>query len=457
MDKQKASILIVDDDSAVVGSARMFLKQKFTNIQALTNPGLIPDLFSDHDFDVVMLDMNFQKGETNGSQGFKWLDWIKRRNPATQVICMTAYGEIDIAVRTIKIGAIDFVIKPWENEKLYATILSALKLRDSRLEIDRLKSTQKELVKGINSHGEHIIGRSIAMQKILETAEKVAQTDANIMLLGENGTGKEVLAKMIHNRSHRHERSFIRVDLGALQENLFESELFGHVKGAFTDARDDKIGRFELARQGTLLLDEIGNLPMTLQAKLLTALQSNQIQKVGSSEIVETDVRLISATNMPLYDMVSKATFRQDLLYRINTVEIVIPPLRHRQEDIPLLLDHFLSIYCRKYDRPQMKIQKSDMKKLQKYHWPGNIRELQHAVERMVIMSEDNELDLMSILAPNRNRIKSDQEENFNLMENEKTLILRALEKNNGNVTQTAKDLGIDRLALYRRFNKFGI
>lgn len=454
--KVEANILIVDDDPAVLGTARIYLKQQFTHIQATTNPGLIPELMYEHNVDVVLLDMNYRRGEIDGKEGFGWLAKIHEIDRDVQVICMTAYGEIDIAVKAIKAGASDFVIKPWENEKLFSTIQSALKLRKSTREVDKLRNTQRKLTEDVYEEFKHIIGNSLPMQKVFKTIQKVADTDANVLILGENGTGKELVARAIHAHSARGEKVIIRVDLGVLNENLLESELFGHVRGAFTDARDDKYGRFELASGGSLFLDEIGNLSPPSQAKLLTAIQNGQVSRLGSNAIIDVDIRLICATNMPLYQMVEEGSFRQDLLYRINTVEVQLPPLRQRKEDIPDLLAHYLSIYRRKYNKPTLRFNKSDIKKLQRYTWPGNVRELQHSVERMVIMAEYDQLDVRDVLHDST-AVPTFQAENFNLLDNEKALILRALEKNNGNVTQTARDLGIDRLALYRRFNKFGI
>lgn len=457
MEKMKASILVSDDDSAVLGTARIYLKQHFTEIHTTTNPGVIPELMQANQIDIVLLDMNYKRGEIDGEEGFHWLRRVKEIDSSVQVICMTAYGEIDLAVQTIKEGAADFVIKPWENEKLYATILSTIKLRFSTLEVDKLKGTQQKLSEDSNQSFQHMIGDSLPMRKILNTVEKVAGTDANVLLLGENGTGKELIARMIHHRSLRGTKVLIRVDLGALHENLFESELFGHLKGAYTDAKEDKHGRFELADGGTLFLDEIGNLSLNHQAKLLTALQSSEVTRIGSNHAVKVDIRLVCATNVPLYAMVEEQKFRQDLLYRINTVEIQIPPLRQRQEDIPPLVEHYLKAYCKKYNKEEIKAGKADLKILKSYHWPGNIRELQHAMERMVIMSDDQKLDLGDLIGGKTLERNDALTQSFNLQENEKVLILKALEKNNGNVTQTAKDLGIDRLALYRRFNKFGI
>ncbi len=457
MAKTEAKILVVDDDIDVLNTARMYLKQQFTLVQIENNPELIPQHFDRENFDVVLLDMNFKKGENDGKDGLKWLNQILNIDPNTIVILITAYGELDLAVKAVKAGATDFISKPWKNEKLFGTIQSALQLRQSKLEVDRLKNTQKTLVDQIDQKFGDFIGESLPIQKVFGLIEKVGPTDANVLILGENGTGKELAARALHRQSERNNEVFINVDLGSISETLFESELFGHVKGAFTDAKEDKPGRFELASGGTLFLDEIGNLSLPLQAKLLTVLQQRKVSRVGSGKETPIDIRLVCATNMPLYDMVKEGSFRQDLLYRINTVEIRMPSLSERKDDIDLLVKHFMELYGKKYKKDKMRIDQNTLSKLKRYDWPGNIRELQHAIERAIILCEGNKLTPEDFLLSTSRGNTTDEEDILNLSEMEKRLILKALDKHNGNVTRAAKELGIDRLALYRRLQKYGL
>ena len=454
--KTPANILIVDDDRDVLETARMFLKQEVSRVDILERPEKIPIILGENDYDVILLDMNFKKGVNDGEEGFHWLSEILKIDPQAIVILITAYGEVDIAVKAMKNGATDFVLKPWKNQKLLGTILSALQLRKSKKEVVRLQETQKSLNKDINQPYENFIGKSPAIQRVKDLIKKVGSTDADVLILGENGTGKELVARAIHNISPRNEQVFINVDLGAITETLFESELFGHVKGAFTDAKQDKAGRFELAAGGTLFLDEIGNLSLPLQAKLLTVLQNRQVRRVGSNKEVSIDVRLVCATNMPLYDMIYNNEFRQDLLYRINTVEIRIPALRERIDDLPLLAEHFLNTYKKKYQKNDLRIDPNVLDKLKGYHWPGNIRELQHTVERAVILSDGPVIQSVDMFinsaAPAQRNVQP-----ATLDEMERDFILQSLELNNGNITQTAKELGLTRTALYRRMKKHGI
>ncbi len=455
--KSDGHILVVDDDLDVLATARMFLKQEFIHVQIESDPTRIVSHLERENYDVVLLDMNFKKGESDGSEGMKFLNTILDHNPSITVIPMTAYGEIALAVKAVKAGATDFISKPWKNEKLLATINAAMKLRRSTVENERLKKTHEVLSQDLAQGYTTFIGQSPSIARVFETIEKVAPTDASVLILGENGTGKELAARALQRSSLRADKVFITVDLGALSENLFESELFGHVKGAFTDAKENKPGRFELADGGTIFLDEIGNLSPALQAKLLTIIQSQKVTRVGSSKETPIDVRVVCATNMDLYEMVKDGSFRQDLLYRINTVEINIPPLRDRADDIPLLIKHFLSIYGKKYHKPKMRIDQSLMSILQKNHWPGNIRELQHTIERAVILSDQNIIDIESLALFDQPQKKEATDDLLDLAENEKKLIIRALEMHNGNITRAAKELGIDRLALYRRIEKYGI
>ena len=457
MPKTEAKILIVDDDVDVLHTARIYLKQQFTLVQIENTPENIPAHFERESFDLVLLDMNFKKGENDGAAGLHWLNTILEIDPNVIVILITAYGELDLAVKAIKAGATDFIAKPWKNEKLYGTITSALQLRQSKLEVDRLKNTQKTLNSDINQKFESFLGESLPMQKVFSLIEKVGPTDANVLILGENGTGKELAARALHRNSTRKDEVFINVDLGSISETLFESELFGHVRGAFTDAKEDKPGRFELASGGTLFLDEIGNLSLPLQAKLLTALQQRKVMRVGSGKEIPVDIRLVCATNMPLYDMVKEGTFRQDLLYRINTVEVRMPSLSERKDDIELLVKHFMDMYGKKYQKTKMRIDQGTISKLKRYHWPGNIRELQHAIERAIILADGNKITSDDFFLQPSKSGDSDAEAILNISEMEKRLILKALDKHNGNVTRAAKDLGLDRLALYRRLQKYGL
>ena len=363
-------------------------------------------------------------------------------------------------VKAIKVGATDFVLKPWENEKLLATIYSAMRLHETKVEVANLRSRQQLLSADADNKFHDIIGNSLAMQHVYKTIERVAITDANVLILGENGTGKEVIARSIHRNSLRAEEPFIGVDMGAISESLFESELFGHMKGSFTDAKEDRPGRFEVAHKGTLFLDEIANLSLPLQAKLLSVLQSRQVTRVGSNKAKDVDIRLISATNMPILDMVKDNKFRQDLLYRINTIEIQIPALRDRREDIPLLANHFLNVYDRKYQKNVRAISESAMKILQKYNWPGNVRELQHALERAVIMSNSQVLnpeDFFFSSNASRNEESNVTLDDYHLEEVEKILIRKVLTKHDGNITQAASELGLTRSSLYRRLEKYGL
>jgi DNA-binding NtrC family response regulator len=448
------NLLIIDDDHDVLETARMFLKQEFTNVQIEPLPEKIPALLASADYDVILLDMNFKKGVNDGEEGLYWLQQILKMDPQAVVILITAYGEVDLAVKAMKNGAVDFILKPWKNQKLLATILAARQLRQSKKEIEKLKVTQENLADTLEQPYIDFIGYSHAIQRVKEIIDRVSATDANVLILGENGTGKEVVARAIHRQSTRNNKVFISVDLGSISETLFESELFGHVKGAFTDAKQDKPGRFEIASGGTIFLDEIGNLSLPLQSKLLTVLQHRKIQRVGSNSEIPVDFRLICATNMPLNEMVVQKTFRQDLLYRMNTVEIRVPPLREREDDVPLLLDYFLQRYSLKYKRPGMKVEKSVINKLKKYSWPGNIRELQHAVERAVILNDGKVIQSADLLINGGNVTPKKELQGLTLDEMEKQFIQQSLLEHDGNVTTTARALGMTRTALYRRMKK---
>lgn len=452
----EGKILMIDDDEDVLLAAKMLLKKSNHQVIIEKNPNKIPFLLNNDTYDVILLDMNFSKDTTSGKEGFEWLKQIKERDPNAVVIMITAFGDVEMAVRALKEGATDFILKPWQNEKLVATISTAIKLKKSYNEVDKLRKAKQMLEEQISQPFRDIIGQSNALKEVFGLIDKVAKTDANVLILGENGTGKELVARAIHQKSMRKDNSFVAVDMGAITETLFESELFGHKKGAFTDAREDRPGRFELANGGTLFLDEIGNLSMALQSKLLSALQSRQITRVGSNQPIEVDIRLICATNMPLHQMVQEGKFRQDLLYRINTVEITIPPLSDRIDDIPLLANHFLNHYAKKYRKEVHTIASDAMNKLKKYPWPGNVRELQHAIERAVIMADSSTLQESDFLFSRKsaNDITSDT---LNLDEVEKAAVVKAIQLHNGNISKAAEELGLTRASLYRRMEKYGL
>lgn len=458
MESKKGKILIVDDNEDLLKAAKMYLKRHFAQVDTEKNPKAIAALMQNESYDVILLDMNFTKDVSSGSEGYYWLEKILEIDPSAVVVLITAYGDVQMAVKAIKAGATDFVLKPWENEKLLATLYSSMRLRESRNEIETLRFKNQEINQEINKRYSEIIGRSTVLQHIFQTIDRVAKTDANVLILGENGTGKELIARAIHRNSSRQSENFVSVDLGSITETLFESELFGHKKGAFTDAKEDRAGRFELSNNGTLFLDEIGNLSMPLQAKLLTVIQNRKVSRVGANKEVIINTRLICATNLPLYDMVKENRFRQDLLYRINTIEIEIPPLRDRIEDVPLLANHFLKHYAEKYNK-KTALSEGALNRLTKHLWPGNIRELQHAVERAVILSNGNMLqaedfNLAQAGGKEEAALNLDQ---FNLEEVEKLLIRKVLKKYNGNITQAATELGLTRSSLYRRLEKHGL
>ena len=461
MTEQKhGKILIIDDNEDLLKAAKMHLKRHFAQVDIEKNPEAIPSLMSNEDYDVILLDMNFTKDVSSGSEGYYWLERILKIDPSAVVVLITAYGDVQMAVKAIKAGATDFVLKPWENEKLLATLYSSMRLRETRDEVENLRIQNQEINQSINQRYQEIIGQSAAMQRIFQTIDRVAHTDANVLILGENGTGKELIARAIHRHSSRSKESFVSVDLGSITETLFESELFGHKKGSFTDAKEDRPGRFEMANGGTLFLDEIGNLSMPLQAKLLTVLQNRRVSRVGANKETLVDIRLICATNLPLYDMVKENRFRQDLLYRINTIEVEIPPLRERMEDIPLLSAHFLKHYAEKYNKNVNKISDGAMSRMHKHPWPGNIRELQHAIERAVILSNSSVLQPEDFNFNTTTGKDAEQPLNldqFNLDEVEKLLIRKVLKKYNGNITQVASELGLTRSSLYRRLEKHGL
>ena len=448
---------MVDDDEDVLLAAKMLLKKYNYHVIIEKNPNKIPFLLNNDTYDVILLDMNFSKDTTSGKEGFQWLGQIKEKDPDAVVIMITAFGDVEMAVRALKEGATDFILKPWQNEKLIATISTAIRLKKSYNEVDKLRKAKAMLEEQISQPFRDIIGQSQAIKDVFALIDKVAKTDANILILGENGTGKELVARAIHQKSLRKDNSFVSVDMGAITETLFESELFGHKKGAFTDAREDRPGRFELANGGSLFLDEIGNLSMSLQSKLLNALQSRQITRVGSNQSMEVDIRLICATNMPVAQMVKEGRFRQDLLYRINTVEIHIPALYERVEDIPMLANHFLNYYSKKYRKEILSITPDAMIKLKKYPWPGNVRELQHALERSVIMADSPTLQESDFLFSRKGNDPAVGADTLNLDEVEKAAVIKAIQLHNGNISKAADELGLTRASLYRRMEKYGI
>lgn len=453
-----ANILVIDDDDDILLSARLFLKQHFNHVLTCKSPREINVLLSKNEVDIILLDMNYQKGASDGREGLYWLEHILSIDKDYVVILMTAFGNVELAVQAIKKGATDFILKPWENEKLFATLSAASKLRQSNKKVKKLEKIHTSLQGDIARQFENIIGTDQSVQHLQKTLTKVAPTDANVLILGENGTGKQVFAYELHKNSLRRKQIFMHVDLGSLNENLFESELFGYAKGAFTDAREDKPGRFEMADGGTIFLDEIGNLSLPLQAKLLSVLQNRTVTRLGESKERKIDVRLISATNMPLNEMIAKGTFRQDLLFRINTVELILPPLRQRGNDIVLLAYHFLQNFNNKYHKNIKNINAKAEQTLLNYSWPGNIRELQHVLERAVIMTdglEINENDLQ--LSPQKFGNQQVLQAHMPLDEMEKMMVNKAIEKHKGNISRAAAELGLTRAALYRRIEKFGL
>ncbi len=460
---KQGKLLIIDDHPDVLLAAKLLLKQHFEIVDTDKNPENLVSLMRRQTYDVFLLDMNFTKDVSSGVEGFYWLDKILDHDPQAVVVLITAFGDVEMAVRAIKAGAMDFVLKPWSNDKLVETLQKGLAIRQSRREVEKLQNN-KQVSKQIQGQFGEMLGVSPAMQAVFETLRKVAYTDANVLILGENGTGKQLVAQAIHQYSQRAGEAFVGVDLGAVSQTLFESELFGHLKGAFTDAKEDRAGRFEAADGGTLFLDEIGNIPLPLQSKLLTVLQGRQITRVGANRSRPVDIRLVCATNMPLYEMINKGEFRQDLLYRVNTIEIKIPPLRERPEDIELLANHYLKIYCQRYRRTIRGFSPQALLRLQKYDFPGNVRELQHAIERAVILSETEVLEPQSLfLTGNQAMNNTDKNhesvsvDSYNLEELEKAMIRKILKKHDGNISKAADELGLTRASLYRRLEKHGL
>ncbi|WP_181304908.1 sigma-54 dependent transcriptional regulator [Rufibacter sp. XAAS-G3-1] len=459
MEQSLGKILIIDDNEDILFSAKMLLKKHAQQVLIEKDPRKIPFLLNQDTYDLILLDMNFREDTTSGNEGFYWLKEILARDPSAVVIMITAFGDVEMAVRALKEGATDFVLKPWQNEKLIATLSAAAKLKTSYKEITTLKKTNSALASQLSQNVNLVTGQSPAMQQLLHLMNRVAKTDADVLLLGENGTGKEVIARSLHQQSARADKVFISVDMGSLTETLFESELFGHKKGAFTDAKEDRVGRFEMANGGTLFLDEIGNLSMAMQAKLLTVLQRREVIRVGTGQPIPINVRLICATNMPLQQMVQQGRFRQDLLYRINTIELNLPALRERLEDLPLLVDYFLNRYAQKYKQPAKSVSAAALERLRRYNWPGNIRELEHVLERASIISENHILQPQDFffLQMQPPSFAENVRQTHNLDEVERATVVKAMGKHDGNISKAAKELGLSRASLYRRLEKYGL
>jgi len=453
----KGTLLIVDDNKSVNSALEMMLQYEVKKIITITSPKRIHEILDQTEIDIVLLDMNFQAGINSGNEGLFWMKEILKHDNNISVVMITAYGDVELAVKAIREGAVDFVLKPWDNEKLLATIHAAWKLRTSRLEALILKSDNQFLKKEIKRGEEKIVlGASPTMINVMNIVRKVAGTDANVLITGENGTGKELVAREIHNLSKRSNELLVSVDMGSITETLFESEMFGHVKGAFTDAKDDRTGKFEIAQKGTLFLDEIGNLSAQSQSKLLSALQNRYIIRVGSNKQISVDIRLICATNCRLPARVSEGLFREDLLYRINTIQIEVPPLRDRVDDIPVLALHFLRIYCEKYNKFNKKISTQALEKLSNYHWLGNVRELQHSIEKAVILSDSSVLN-QSDFSFNSGSKGVPGDDNTTLEEMEKKLIAESIKRHDNNLSIVASKLGITRQTLYNKLKKYDL
>ena len=451
-------ILIVDDDEDILTAGRLLLRRQFAEITTCPNPEQLPELLTAHDIDVILLDMNFGPGESSGEQGMHWLKRILEIDPEAVVVTITAHGSVNTAVNAMKQGATDFIAKPWQNEKVVATISAALKLRQSRGETEALRQTNEELIRDAAPTDNTMIGESSQLRNVLSIVRRAAPTDANVLILGENGTGKELIARELHRQSARAHQVFLSIDMGSISETLFESELFGHRKGSFTDASEDRIGRILAANGGTLFLDEIGNLPLHLQAKLLSVLEQRQVTAVGATSAQPFDVRIIAATNLPAKQLRNPERFRTDLLFRLNTVEIAVPPLRERMDDIMPIAEHYLARFARKYGDKARSFSPAAEAALINYDWPGNVRALRHAVERAVILAEGELIGPHDLqLDYNEETVASDAQVMptiFNLDHLEKETIAKALRKHGFNISRTANELGLTRASLYRRMEK---
>jgi DNA-binding NtrC family response regulator len=453
----QAKILIVDDNKSVLTALEMLLSTEFESVMTLKNPSSLLNTIQSNNIDVVLLDMNFKAGINNGNEGIFWFNEIKKLDSTVEVIMITAHGDVELAVRTVKEGAFDFILKPWDNNKLMSTVHAAVRLRKTTLENRALLKSSQTLKSELNANVQPLIGKSSAMNQVMELVRKVAATDANVLITGENGTGKELIAREIHRLSRRSSEIMLSVDMGAVSETLFESELFGHVKGAFTDARDERTGKIEAANKGTLFLDEIGNLSLSMQAKMLVALQNRTVTKLGSNVVIPVDIRLITATNKNLHDMIARREFREDLLYRINTITIDIPPLRQRGTDILLLAHYFVEKFANKYGKSCRKITTDAEQCLLKYPWPGNVRELQHTMEKAVILSDGNELSSDSFMLETCHSQSITVTDSLTIDEMEKNMIVASMKKEDGNLTAVAKNLGITRQTLYNKMKKYGL
>ncbi|NCA87013.1 MAG: sigma-54-dependent Fis family transcriptional regulator [Clostridia bacterium] len=450
----KGNILILDDNKSVLTALEMLVQTEFDKVFPLSNPNLLLATLQQQNIDVVLLDMNFKAGINTGNEGIFWLHQIQKQDPSIVVVMITAYGDVELAVKAVKEGAFDFVLKPWDNHKLISTLHAAMKLRKSQMDNSALTKTARTLKQALRLPAQELIGQSEPMKKVMTVVKKVAATDANILIVGENGTGKELIAREIHQHSLRKDEVMVNVDMGAITETLFESELFGHTKGAFTDAKDERAGKFEAAHNGTLFLDEIGNLSLALQAKLLVVLQSRNIVKVGSNKPIPINIRLITATNKDLPKMIADGFFREDLLYRINTITIEVPPLRERGNDVVLLAEFYLEKYGLKYNKPGIKITPKAAGKLLRHSWPGNVRELQHSIEKAVILADSEQLTEESFSLQST-KSASSHLHNKTIEEMEKEMIQAAIQKENGNMSAVAKKLGISRPTLYKKLKSF--
>ena len=452
------NILIIDDDDDILAAGRILLRRQVAEVITCRDPERIPDLLDRHDFDVVLLDMNFGPGESSGDQGLLWLQQILEIDPQMVVVMITAHGSVNTAVDAMKSGATDFISKPWQNEKVAATVSAAVQLHRSRVETESLRRSNQALSEAV-APGNAIIGDSAQIGDVLSIIDRAAPTDANVLILGENGTGKELIARELHRRSSRADRVFLPVDMGSISESLFESELFGHLKGAFTGANDDRLGRFQAADGGTLFLDEIGNLNLQLQAKLLSVLESRLVTPVGSNKAQAIDVRIVTATNTSPNKLRNPEFFRQDLLYRLNTVEVTVPPLRDRRDDIMPIARHYAAVYSRKYDKPEKHFSAEAEKSLISYDWPGNVRSLRHSIERALILAKKDVLDPADLQLDNFEQFTTDArvKSTLNLDDLEKETVNNALRKHGFNISRAANELGITRTSLYRRMEKHGI
>ncbi|MDA3953527.1 MAG: sigma-54 dependent transcriptional regulator [Bacteroidales bacterium] len=457
MIKPEGNLLIIDDNQDVLDALSLFIENDFEKVHYLRNPNLILENLKKNNIDIVLLDMNYSAGINSGNEGLYWLREILKFDSDITVVPITAYGEVETAVKALKEGAFDFVLKPWDNDKLLSTLKAAFKLRKSKQKVNKLKVKNKILIEESNKKYPELIGSSEVMKKIHKLINKVSVTHANILILGENGTGKELVAREIYKKSNRKNEVFIPVDLGSLNESLFETELFGHEKGAFTDAKEKKVGRFEATNKGTIFLDEIANIPLSLQAKLLSVIQNKEVYKVGSSKPTPIDVRLICATNKNLEEMVNEGLFREDLFYRINSIVIDLPPLRNRDKDLFLLSEFFVTKYANNYNKKNLRITQRALEKLKTHNWPGNIRELEHTIEKAVILSESNLINEDDFIFRKSESNFFDRNRALTLEEIEKDVIITVLEKHKGNLSEASKELAISRQTMYNKLSKFGI